>query len=578
MSRERKPNIVFVLTDDQGYPDLGCCGNPWLKTPCIDAFAGQAVRFQDFHVAPLCAPTRGALMTGLRPARNGVWATCWGRSILNPDNKILPELLQQAGYRTGMFGKWHLGDNVPNRPQDRGFKSVVAHKGGGVGQTPDFWGNNYFDDTYFCNGEPTAYKGYCTDVWFSQAERFIRAHRDEPFFCYLATNAPHQPYLVPDFYRKPYEGIPEIPNPDFYGMIANIDENFGRLRATLQELGLEDDTILIFMTDNGSSGAALLDEDGYPIRGYNAGLRGKKGSYYEGGHKVPFFLRWKNGGLENRDVREMCLHVDILPTLLSLCGVPLAQPCDGQDLSPLARGDREQLPQARYEFIQLRQSTEPPRKWSGCVMNRQWRLIDGCELYDIQHDPGQQQDVAADHPQVVERMRAAFEEYWKKIAPGIDEYSPIWLGDARENPAELNAMDVMGDVDWNQAQIAAAKTTTGNWRVRITRPGLYRFCLRRWPTEFPLAINADCGQEEARKLAPYTQEWGRTGTVEARQARLRLFGNTLVQPVDASQPETVLEQRIERTGETTLVAEFLDDQGRFLTGSYYVSVLWMGPA
>lgn len=138
MSRERKPNIVFVLTDDQGYPDLGCCGNPWLKTPCIDAFAGQAVRFQDFHVAPLCAPTRGALMTGLRPARNGVWATCWGRSILNPDNKILPELLLQAGYRTGMFGKWHLGDNVPNRPQDRGFESVVAHKGGGVGQTPDF--------------------------------------------------------------------------------------------------------------------------------------------------------------------------------------------------------------------------------------------------------------------------------------------------------------------------------------------------------------------------------------------------------------------------------------------------------
>lgn len=252
-------------------------------------------------------------------------------------------------------------------------------------------------------------------------------------------------------------------------MIANIDENFGRLRATLQELGLEDDTILIFMTDNGSSGAALLDEDGYPIRGYNAGLRGKKGSYYEGGHKVPFFLRWKNGGLENRDVREMCLHVDILPTLLSLCGVPLAQPCDGQDLSPLARGDREQLPQARYEFIQLRQSTEPPRKWSGCVMNRQWRLIDGCELYDIQHDPGQQQDVAADHPQVVERMRAAFEEYWKKIAPGIDEYSPIWLGDARENPAELNAMDVMGDVDWNQAQIAAAKRRqeTGEYALLV---------------------------------------------------------------------------------------------------------------
>ncbi|HQI77416.1 MAG TPA: sulfatase-like hydrolase/transferase, partial [Candidatus Latescibacteria bacterium] len=189
-----QPNVILVITDDQGYGDLGCTGNPWIQTPNIDRFYGESLRLRDFHVSPLCTPTRGAIMTGHHPVRNGAWATCWGRSILRRDEVTMADVFAASGYRTGMFGKWHLGDNYPYRPMDRGFQHVVAHKGGGVGQTPDFWGNNYFDDTYFHNGEPVPHEGYCTDVWFAEATKSIEANRDRPFFAYIATNAPHGPF------------------------------------------------------------------------------------------------------------------------------------------------------------------------------------------------------------------------------------------------------------------------------------------------------------------------------------------------------------------------------------------------
>jgi arylsulfatase A-like enzyme len=231
-------------------------------------------------------------MSGHNPLRNGAWATCWGRSILRKDEVTMADVFAANGYRTGMFGKWHLGDNYPYRPQDRGFQTVVAHRGGGVGQTPDFWGNNYFDDTYFHNGQPVAHEGYCTDIWFDEAMKFIEDSRDRPFFCYLATNAPHSPYLVEDSYTRPYADNPDVPHPAFYGMIGSIDENMGRLVKRVADLGLEENTILIFMTDNGSSGGCVQDERGFLTQGYSAGMRGKKGSLYDGGHRVPFFMRW----------------------------------------------------------------------------------------------------------------------------------------------------------------------------------------------------------------------------------------------------------------------------------------------
>ena len=237
-SQNSKPNVILVLTDDQGIGDLGCHGNPWLKTPNIDKFYTEAVRMTDFHVSPVCTPTRGAIMTGQYPINNGAWATYKGRDALSGNATTMAEIFRDNGYKTGMFGKWHLGDNYPARPTDLGFDVAVHHKAGGVGELSDYWGNNYFDDTYFVNNEPEQFEGYCTDIWFYEAMKFIESTK-EPFFVYLATNAPHSPHYVDEKYADPYTPFvgTEIPNAEFFGMIANIDENFGKLEKFLKKAG-----------------------------------------------------------------------------------------------------------------------------------------------------------------------------------------------------------------------------------------------------------------------------------------------------------------------------------------------------
>jgi len=574
----KKPNVILVLTDDQGYADLGCTGNPWIKTPNIDAFHDDAVRLTDFHVSPLCTPTRGAIMSGRRPIRNGAWATCWGRSILRKTEVTMADVFARSGYATGMFGKWHLGDNYPYRPQDRGFQRVVAHKGGGVGQTPDFWGNNYFDDTYFHNGEARPHEGYCTDVWFEEATRFIEANREGPFFAYIATNAPHSPYLVAERYRKLYEGNPEIPEPGFYGMITNIDENFGALDAKLKELGIADNTILIFMTDNGSSGAAKLGPNGLAEKGYNAGMRGMKGSYYDGGHRVPFFIRWPGGELGGgRDLGEMALHVDMLPTFIDLCGLeaPEGVTFDGVSFADYLTGKVDELPD-RSQFLQIRQSTEPPERWTNAILTQRWRLVFGKELYDIKADPAQQNDVAAEHPEVVAKLRAEHEKWWDEVSPIFDEYCPISLGNDEENPACLTAMDVMGDVAWHQTAICIAKRSTGRWTVDVERGGTYTFSLRRWPEELGLPIDGKVPPEDADSHI-YAKGDGMSAKIEPVRARLKLFNNEWTAEVEKGAEEVKFTVNLDKTGVTQLEAWFMmedtDDTGQpDECGAYYVYV------
>lgn len=570
--KSKRPNVILVLTDDQGYGDLGCTGNPWIKTPNIDRFHDEAVRLTDFHVQPLCTPTRGSIMSGHRPVRNGAWATCWGRSILKADEVTLASVFQSNGYRTGLFGKWHLGDNYPCRPQDRGFETVVAHKGGGVGNTPDFWGNSYFDDTYFANGQPTEYAGYCTDVWFQQAQQFIRGCGRQPFFACITTNAPHHPYLVEARYAAPYRGVEGIRSPEFYGMIANIDENFGRLRAFLAANGLEDNAILMFMTDNGSSAGARLDERGFEIGGYNAGMRGMKCSRYDGGHRVPWFVRWPAGGLAGgRTVAEMALDVDFMPTLIELCGLtPPHVDFDGQSVASLLRGETERLPGDRIHHIALRQGTELPDIWDSCVMTRDWRLVLGTELYDIKADPEQRHDVAARHPEVVRRLRDAHQRWWEEMLPRMTEYAPISLGAAAENPTRLDAMDVLGDVAWNQNHIAAAHQSTGTWAVKVERPGRYRFALRRWPAELGLPIDGVISPADVEALAPYDP---RTVPQAIRpvRARIRLFDLEQTVEIAAGEREAVVEFDLPKAGETRLDAWFADAAGAE-QGAYYVYV------
>ena len=208
-----RPNVVLVMTDDQGYGDLGCHGNPVLQTPCLDTLYAQSVRLTDFHVDPACAPTRAALLTGRYSHRVRVWHVVMGRALLHPSEVTLAEVFRDAGYRTALFGKWHLGDNYPMRPQDQGFEEVLIHGGGVVGHTPDYWLNDYFDDTYLHNGRWEPVKGYCTDVWLHRAMEFLTREPHRPAFVYLALNAPHQPYQVPERFEALYRDRKGVPVP-----------------------------------------------------------------------------------------------------------------------------------------------------------------------------------------------------------------------------------------------------------------------------------------------------------------------------------------------------------------------------
>jgi len=321
----RKPNVILIMTDDQGYGDLACHGNKWIKTPNLDKLRGECVRLTDFHVSPKCSPTRASLLTGRHCRAVGVQGTNNSVNLLARGVATMANVFVDNGYRTGIFGKWHLGDNYPYRPQDRGFQEAVVHGDGAITTTGDVdWGNDYFDDVYWHNGKRRRYTGYCTDIWFTEAIRFMTAVKSRPFFCYIPTNAPHGPLIVPTKYSKPYEGVRGVPSASFYGMITNIDENVGRLMYFLRRSGLAHNTILIFMTDNGTAGGmrGKRVRRGSSVVGFNAGMRGKKGSPYDGGHRVPLFIRWPEGGLVGgRDVDRLAAHLDVLPTLIELCGL-----------------------------------------------------------------------------------------------------------------------------------------------------------------------------------------------------------------------------------------------------------------
>src|ERR1041384_345214 len=284
-----KPNVILVLTDDQGYGDLSCLGNPILRTPNLDRLHAESIRFTDFHVAPMCTPTRGQLMTGRDALANGAMNVSSGRTPLRRGIPTMADAFAASGYRTGQFGKWHLGDTYPFRPHDRGFHESIFFPSSHISSAPDYWNNDYFDDTYVHNGKREKYAGYCTDVFFGEAMKWMKgcAARGQPFFTYLPTNAPHGPLFCSDKYREPYKSQPRNVA-SFFGMIANIDENMAKLDAFLVANGLRENTILIFMTDNGGT-------VGVPV--FNAGMRGKKIDLYEGGHRVPCFIRWPAGGL-----------------------------------------------------------------------------------------------------------------------------------------------------------------------------------------------------------------------------------------------------------------------------------------
>ncbi|MEZ5041455.1 MAG: arylsulfatase [Saprospiraceae bacterium] len=485
-----RPNVIIVITDDQGYGDLACHGNPYLQTPHLDQLHKESMRFTDFHVGTTCAPSRAGLMTGQYCNKVGAWHTINGREMVWREETLFPELFKEAGYATAMFGKWHLGDNYPYRPQDRGFDEVLVHGGGGVGQTPDFWNNDYFDDTYFHNGVPEKKEGYCTDVWFESALKFIEKHKAQPFFCYISTNAPHSPYYVDTTYSQPYRGNDNIVSANFYGMIANIDEHMGSLRQKLTDWGIADNTILVFLTDNGSAAGCTLDPNGQVEKGYNAGMRGKKGSPYEGGHRVPLFIYWKDGNIMGgRDIDKLVANIDLAPTLLDLAGITSKAELDfdGESLRPLMEG-KTWNDRILFADTQRKQDLVKYKDYS--VMTEDWRLVNGA-LYAIEKDPGQQEDVATENPAVVQELMTAYEAWWQHTSQRAADYCYIPLGKAVGDQQTINQHDLLSQdksVAWNQGHIREGLATTGYWAIEVEEKGLYRFELRRWPKESGLKL------------------------------------------------------------------------------------------
>ena len=491
----RKPNVVFILTDDQGYGDLACTGNPVLKTPHIDRLYEQSVHFTDYHVTPLCAPTRAGLFTGRCHNSTGVWHTVGGRSLLRSDEVTIADVLKEADYRTGIFGKWHLGDNYPFRPFDRGFEECVIHGGGGIGQTNDYWGNDYFDDVYFDKGERTRFSGYCTEVWFDLGMEFISKHKDEPFFCLLTVNAPHQPLYVPERYKNMYPECTEE-RARFNGMITCIDDQLGRLREHLEKLNLADDTLLIYMADNGTVDGFTWDDDGFAVEGYNAGMRGSKGWSFEGGHRVPFFMHYPNGGMDKaRDFDELTHYTDVFPTIAELCGaqLPVNRELDGVSLVPYVKtGDASRL-SGRITVTDI-QFVKQPVKWRGnCVMMDKYRLVGSNHLSDISIDPEQRFNIIDKHPEIAEKLKDGYERWWVKASERFDEEIPIIIGSEIAPNVCISSHEWRGNVEdccCNQGDIREAKRCNQYAEILVASAGIYRFTLRRWPEEEKLAITA----------------------------------------------------------------------------------------
>jgi len=488
--QQRRPNVVLIITDDQGHGDLGFHGNPKIRTPNLDRLARESAQLRYFYVSPVCAPTRASLMTGRYNYRTGVVDTYLGRAMMYSDEVTIAEMLGAAGYRTGIFGKWHLGDNYPLRPMDQGFQESLVLKGGGLGQPsdpPD--GSSYFDPMLVANGKFTKTTGYVSDVIMRAAIEFIAAARDKPFFVYLPFNCPHAPLEVPDRYYEPYKkmnlSLADFPSSGHplrgkfdadvtakvYGMVTNIDDNVGKLLAKLDELKIADDTIVIFLTDNGPQ----------QLR-YVSGMLDRKGSVHEGGIRVPCFIRWPDTIEAGRQIDRIAAHIDITPTLLDACGVdrPAGGTMDGRSLMPLLRGDAADWPD-RTLYFQWHRGDAPELYRAFAARSQTFKLVqpagsDGrplaakpnFKLFDMAADPLETKDIARKNPDIVERMRAGYEAWFRDVS-ATRGYAPprIIIGSPHEDPTTLTRQD------WRGPRAGWTPKDFGHWEIAIAEKGTY---------------------------------------------------------------------------------------------------------
>ena len=486
----KKPNVIIIMTDDQGFGDLGINKNPNIITPNIDQFASESVQFDNFFVSPVCAPTRASLMTGRYSLRTGVRDTYNGGAIMSNTETTIAEILKEADYSTGIFGKWHLGDNYPFRPSEQGFDESIIHLAGGIGQVGDFTnyykGNtSYFDPILWKNNKKNQYDGYCSDIFAENAVKFIEKNKNKPFFCYLSFNAPHTPLQVPKKYYNMYKDLdPEVGFMDeslaskmsekdkedarrIYGMVTNIDDNVGKVLNKLTELGIEEETIIIFMTDNGPQ----------QFR-YNSNMKGLKGTVYNGGTRVPFYIKYAEKFKNSKVISRMSAHIDILPTILELCNlkIPSDRKIDGQSLVPLINSkpfnDRHLFSYWTRRF--------PEKYINMSIQNDNYKLVGNndyngkikdFELYDLIADPLESKNVINQNIEIAKSFKIEMDNSIDDLLSSENIKNPprIIVGSEFENPTVLNRNDASGERGiWAQNDIYSY------WKVNFKK-GTYDF-------------------------------------------------------------------------------------------------------
>ena len=570
--RTGKPNVIIILADDQGYGDIGAHGHPFLKTPNMDKLHAESVRFTDFHVAPMCSPTRGQLMTGVDAMKNGSTAVCQGRSMVREEIPMLSNYFADAGYATGLFGKWHLGDSYPYRPQDRGFQEVVSFRAWGLPSLASNWknnevnpqnkGNSYDNPVLEHNGVDTPYTGFCSDIWFNEAMNYMAECKKigKPFFIYLPDNLAHSPDLVPEQYSKPYAEMGTVKGIDgkdvkvpakYYGQIAKIDENLGRLNEFLEKTGLKDNTILVYSSDNGARSVEATEI-------YDAGMSGHKTELIEGGHRVPCFIRWPKSDIKPcRDVSELTTVQDIAPTLLDLCGIKPTNlyPMDGVTLSPLLRGEPWQH-ENRNIAIQYTADGGPWK--SAAVMSGKWRLIGGKNLFNIADDPTQKKNVAQENPEVFNRLNNFYNDWHKQASVEFQKPRYIHLGNTQAPEVILYANDWQGGYCDNAPNLINGKAK-GAWDIAIDTTGTYQVELSRWPFESgKMLVEGDASHSTSSK-----------GALPVAKAQL-IIGDTN-QTIDTAPDDKIARFTLPlQTGKTTLTANLLDKEGKTICGAMYV--------
>ncbi|TWU20484.1 Arylsulfatase [Novipirellula galeiformis] len=587
----KRPNVIVVITDDQGYGEFSAHGNPVLQTPNLDRLASQSIRLTDFHVAPMCTPTRGQLMTGVDALRNGAMNVSSGRTLLRRELPTMGNIFADAGWGTGLFGKWHLGDTYPYRPQDRGFRESLWFPSSHIGSVPDQWQNDYFDDTYIHNGRRQAYSGYTTDVLFDEAMSWMQDEvaADRPFFCYLATAAAHQPHFVPEKYiavvreslRTVRRDLPDLaPEVEeqlvrFLAMCANIDENIGRLETFLQEHQLREDTVVVFLSDNGST---------FGPQYFNANMKGGKTTLWEGGHRVPCFIRWPAGGLQApQDVPGLTQVQDLLPTLADLIGIPNSSVdhCDGITLAAVLRGET-QVSQERILVINYSRMpfkavrTTPmnpavPRRERAAVLWKRWRLIEDKALYDLKTDPLQEHNVIDRHPAVVATMRSHLNDWWDGVKQPAREFQPSVIGHEAQNPVELTACEWADVFVDQQSQVRRGVRKNGLWHIEVAAAGKYAFTLSRWPQDSGLRLRD--GVDETQ-VTDGVLTGGPAWPVAYATLRVGDTKQRAEVSADASSVRFELSLPI---GRTTMQTWFNDSDAKPICGAYYVHVQRLTP-